>query len=423
MKKPSIVLFVLILSVFMICVLAIPVAAKQSTQKPSRIYDIAVTLINQEPDPAEPGQYVDIRFKFDNNGSGIAENVQVEILPKYPFSLLPGEKAVRNIGTLQSMQRGDAGIIVKYRLKVDKDAIEGENDLSIRYKIEGYDWIEPEEFKVNVRTHDAILSVDSVQVDKEAFEPGSDGTLKIILSNKADSILQDVKASLSLGDVPFVPIGSINEKSVYQISPRESYEIDFELMAEPDAKAGVYKVPLKVSYSDKLGNVYIRNGTIGLIIGAKPDLSITLDTTEIYSARKSGDVVVKVVNKGTTDIKFVNIKLMQGSGYRILSNEEDYLGNIDSDDYETAEFKIYADEKKKKSIMLPINVTFMDANNKKYSYIMDIEMPLYSASEAKKLGLAAGNGKIGFFIVIIVVIAGLFIYRKWGKGRKKQLFR
>ncbi len=418
MKKPLIVLVVLILLVFIAASVSYA-SAKQSTQKPSRIYDIAVNLINQEPDPAEPGQYVDVRFKFDNNGSGVADNVQVEILPQYPFSLLPGDKAMRSIGTLQSMQRGDAGAIVKYRLKVDKDAVEGENDLKIRYKTEGYVWIEPEEFKVSVRTHDAVLSVDSVEVNKNAFEPGSDGVVKIKLSNKADSTLQDVKAALSLGSVPFVPLGSIDEKSVYQIGPGERYEFDFELLADPEAQGGIYKVPLKITYSDKLGNVYIRNGTIGLMVGAKPDLSITIDTSEVYSAKKSGDIVIKVVNKGTTDVKFVNVRLMQGNGYRILSNVEDYLGNIDSDDYETAEFKIYTGKENKKSIMLPINVTFMDANNNRYNYVADLEMPLYSASEAKKLGLDGGNGKVGFFIVIIVIIAGLFIYRKWSKGRKK----
>src|SRR3989338_9703670 len=151
----------LIIFVVLAVLLASNVIGAQNTAKPAKVDDIAFTLINQEPDPAEPGKYVDVRFKFDNNGSGEARNVIVELLPEYPFSLDPGANAARNIGTIQSMQRGDVGIIVKYRLRVDKNAVEGENDLRIRYKIEGYSWIEPEEFKVDVQTHDAILSVNS----------------------------------------------------------------------------------------------------------------------------------------------------------------------------------------------------------------------------------------------------------------------
>ena len=107
-------------------------AATQSTQMPARTSQIEVTLINQEPDPAEPGNYVDARFKLDNNGSEEARNVEIEILPQYPFSLDPGREALRSAGTLQSMQRGDVGVIAKYRLRIDKNAVEGENGIKIR---------------------------------------------------------------------------------------------------------------------------------------------------------------------------------------------------------------------------------------------------------------------------------------------------
>ena len=398
---------------------AFAVLAAQTTYNPARIYDIAVTLINQEPDPAEPGKYVDVRFKFDNNGSGEARNVIVELLPEYPFSLDAEASAARNIGTIQSMQRGDVGIIVKYRLRVDKNAVDGENDLRIRYKIEGYSWIEPEEFKVDVQTNDAILSVDSVSLGKKSLEPGASNTIKIKVSNDADSMLKDIKARLELGGLPFIPLGSTNEKMIYKIDSRESYEFEFELLANPDADSGVYQVPLKIAYSDELGKTYFKNSTLGFIVGAKPDLSLTLDTTEVYERGKPGNIVVKVVNKGVTNIKFTNVKLMPNKDYKILSNGEDYLGNIDSDDYETAEFNIYVENKKDKKIILPIVIEYADANNNNYKTDMNLEMPIYSASEAKRFGLVEGNGKVGFFIVILVVVAGLFIYRRWSKGRKK----
>src|SRR3989338_1304894 len=122
---------VIIVSLVFLLVLALYASAKQSTQKPASGHDMAVTLINQEPDPAEPGKYVDARFKFDNNGSEEARNVEVEILPEFPFSLDPGREALRSAGTLQSRQRGDVGVIVKYRLRGNKNAVEGENEIKI----------------------------------------------------------------------------------------------------------------------------------------------------------------------------------------------------------------------------------------------------------------------------------------------------
>jgi len=335
------VIFSVIVSLFAVYVSAV----SQSTARPAKSHDIEVNIINQEPDPAEPGRYVDVRFKFDNNGSGEARNVKVEILPKYPFSLDPGQEAVRNIGTIQSRQRGDVGVIVKYRLRIDKDAVEGENELKIRFKIDTDAWIELEEFMVDIQTHDAILAIDSVSLDPKALEPGSSGIIKIVLSNKADSVLKNIKLNLGLGDLPLVPVDSTNEKSVYKIDSRQDYEFEFNILATPDAESGVYKVPISLHYLDELGKGYSINATIGLTIGAVPDLSITLDDSEIFESGKAGEIVIKVVNKGVTDVKFMNIQLAESDDYRILSTDEVYLGNIDSDDFETAEYNLFIENR------------------------------------------------------------------------------
>jgi len=393
-------------------------AATQSTQMPARTSQIEVTLINQEPDPAEPGNYVDARFKLDNNGSEEARNVEIEILPQYPFSLDPGREALRSAGTLQSMQRGDVGVIAKYRLRIDKNAVEGENEIKIRYRIDKGVWIEPEEFFIDVQTNDAILAINSVSVDKEFFEPGSSGILRIGIVNEADSLVKDVKARLDLGNIPFVPLGSTNEKSVYQIDARKTHEFSFELLAKPEAESGVYQVPLRISYSDELNKGYIKNGTIGIIVNAKPDLSITLDDSEIHQRGKSGDVVVKVVNKGVTDIKFVNMKLMASETYRILSTDEVYLGNIDSDDFETADFKLFVEKSNKDEVILPLILEYKDANNNDYEDQINLKLVLYSASEAKKFGLEKENGFVGILIVIVIVAVGIYYYRK--RIRKKK---
>ena len=403
--------------IFLIMCVLIANAAKQSTHRPSES-DLAVTWINQEPDPAEPGEYVDLRFKFDNNGTDEAKNVEAELLTQYPFSLEPGADAARKVGTLQSMQRGDVGVIIKYRVRIDRNAIAGENGIKIRYRINGDDWIEPEEFKVDIQTRDAILSVENILMGKETFEPGSKNNVKIMLSNKADSILRDVKAKLDLGNLPFVPLGSTNEKSAYQIGAREGYEFDFSLLTNPDADSGYYQVPLKITYSDNLGKSYTTNGTIGFIVGAKPEISVTIDESEIFEAEKSGAIVFKVVNKGVTNLKFVNLKMMPSNDYTILSNDEVYLGNIDSDDFETADFKLFLKKTKNKIVKMPLVIEYKDANNNNFRQNFELNLNLYTASEAKKFGLKQGNGYVGVLIVLIIVGAGLFYYIRHRKKKK-----
>jgi len=408
-----------IISILIILVSIAVVQAAQTSQQPARSFHLAINLINQDPDPTEPGKYVDVRFKFDNNGTGEARDVEVEVLPQYPFSLDPGINALRKIGTIQSRQKGDVGVIIKYRLRVDENAVEGENELKIRYRIDKGIWIEPEEFTVDIQTHDAILSVESVSLDKKSLEPGSSSILKIKLSNEADSVLQDIELDLQLTGLPFIPVGSSNEKSIYQIKSKGDYEFVFELLANPEADSGVYQVPLKITYSDSLGKSYFKNSTIGLIVGAKPDLSVTLDETDIFEAGKSGEIIVKVVNKGVTDIKFMNLRLMPRDNYKILSNDEVYLGNIDSDDFETADFDVFVEKTNEGQITFPVVLEYKDANNNDFKKTIQLKLNLYSAAEAKKFGLKKQNGFVGTLIVIIIIVAGLFYYRKHRRKKKK----
>ena len=391
-------------------------AAKQSTQKPASDYDIAVNLINQESDPTEPGKFVDVRFKIDNNRTGEARDVEVEILPEYPFTLYSG-KLLRKIGTLQSRQKGDVGVIVKYRLRVDKNAVEGENEIKIRYRIDKGVWIEPEEFFIDIQTFDAILVVESI-ISEDSMIPGISSLLKIRIKNMADSLLKDIKVKLDLGNLPLVPVGSTNVKTLYQLDSKESYDIEFNLVAEPDAESNIYKVPLMLEYFDELGKSYLKNQTIGLIIGAKPDLSITLDSSEIFEASKSGEIVIKIVNKGVTDIKFMNIKLQKSDNFQIISNDEAYLGNIDSDDFETADFNIFVEKIKEKSITIPILIEYKDANNNNFKKEIDLNLNLYSSIEAKRLGLKQGNKFTGILIVLIIVVGGVYFYMKKRKKNK-----
>ena len=411
MNKKIFVYFILVV------LFAVYVNGAQRTQRPASDYDVVVTLINQDPDPAEPGNFVDVRFKFDNNGTEEARNVEVEILPEYPFSLYSGDR-FRTIGTLQSRQKGDVGVIVKYRLRVDENAVEGENELRIKYRIDKQAWIEPEEFMIDVQTQDAILEVDSI-ISAEGITPGISSLLKIRIKNMADSLLKDIKVKLDLGSVPLVPIGSTNEKTLYQLGSKESYDIEFKLMAEPDAESKLYKVPLKLEYFDELGKSYVKNQTIGLTIGSKPDLSVTLDKSEIFEPAKSGEIVVKVVNKGVTGIKFMNVKLMPSGNYKILSSDEAYLGNIDSDDFETADFRLFVESTDKKQVILPIILEYKDTNNNDYKDSIELTLNLYTAAEAKKLGLKNENGFVGILIVIIIVALGLWYYRNQRKNKKK----
>jgi len=82
MKKTYLIsliaVFILILSSYSIFA--------QSSDKILLTENIKVSFVNQEPDPAEPGTFVDVRFKFENIGLETSDEITVELLPEFPFS-------------------------------------------------------------------------------------------------------------------------------------------------------------------------------------------------------------------------------------------------------------------------------------------------------------------------------------------------
>ncbi|MBR9691201.1 hypothetical protein GOV06_00270 [Candidatus Woesearchaeota archaeon] len=385
---------------------------------------LQVTLISQEPDPAEPGQILDLRFKIENLGGGGTDNIFFELLPEYPFSLYRGEAAI-NIGSMQAYQRGEEGIIVHYELRVDENAIEGDNYLDIRYKFGEITskWNYIKDFIVRVRTDDIVLLVEEVESVPEVIPPGEIAKVKLTIKNLADSLVKDLKVKLDLSsdDLPFVPIRSTTEKKIYQLDSKSETGITFDIMAMADAESGAYKIPLYISYSDEAGTDYSKDDIISLIVGDEPDLYVGIDESELYGGKKAGKVTIRFVNKGVTDIKFLNLKLRESDDYEIISPAEVYIGNIDSDDYETAEFDLYI-KSREEIVMLPLILEYMDANNKKYSPIRKIELRLFSSSEAKKYGLTK-ESSIGTLIILLIVVggAGIYIWRQKKKGKKIML--
>jgi hypothetical protein len=384
------------------------------------VYDsLRVTLINQEPDPVEPGKYVDVRFRIENIGSEAAEEVVFELTPRFPFSLAPGDSAVQVLGTINSRDIDEKGTVVKYRLIVDEKAIDGVNDLYIRYKTKDSSYSEPDPFKINVRSPDAIIAVESIKVENDAIAPGEKSSLTIVLKNNADSIMKDIKVKLDLTNMPLAPLGSTNEVVIRSLNPGEKANVNFVLAAEPKADSSLYKVPVNINYKDTLGNLFSREEVFGLVIGNMPDIAVSLKSTDLVTANSKGKVTIQFVNKGVTGIKFMYVTLGQSNDYEIIGSNIAYLGKIDSDDYETAEFSIYA--KSDKDLVLPVHIEYRDANNKLFTRQEQINVPIYSSSEAKRLGLSSGNSLIGplvTLLIIVVGVAGYIIYRRRKKAKK-----
>ncbi len=380
---------------------------------------IDTTLINQEPDPASPGEVIELKFRVENSGERTASNVQVELIPEFPFSLRPGDPSIQNIGSVGSQQEGDDGVVVSYKVIVDKNSPDGTHDIKLRYKDDEHSgWIVYDPFSVRVRSASSILLINKVVTVPSMIAPGDKSKVSIELKNFASSVFKDVVVKLDLSSVSLTPMGSSNEKVISMISPQESKAAEFDLLALPDAASGVVKVPVSISFSDVTGRNYSKSSTISIVIGDTPDVTIGLERTDIYTKGAVGSAVVRVVNKGTTDVKFMNVRMLPITGAEIIGTDESYIGNLDSDDFSTAEFKLYVKDAKEQ-VILPLVVEYKDANNNNYKKEVSLVLKLYSSAEAKKFSGTGSKFPI-WLIAVAIALAGFWYYRRRKKRQLKQ---
>ncbi|MDO8480224.1 MAG: hypothetical protein Q7S65_00240 [Nanoarchaeota archaeon] len=384
--------------------------------------DINATLINQEPDPAAPGDTVDVQFRVENDGGEPARDMEVKVVPKYPFTLYDASQGAKRIGTLASRQTADLGVRVKFTLLVDASAAPGENEIELWYRFANGPWVKEGDYPLTVRSRQAAVGISKISASPSPLAPGSTSKVVFTIDNFAGSAITDVKLNLELYKVytsttgftektlPFTPIGSSNEKTLNRIDAGKSATLSFDLFTDADAASQAYKVPFTLGYADTSGKNSTRIGIVGLVVDAAPDVSISIDSSTAKRGAE-GTIAFKFVNKGFSDVKFLTVTLKETQEFDLLGNKEVYIGELDSDDYETAEFPILVTDGKDGTIDLPLHAEYRDANGKLY----ERDVVLSARTDTKRQG---GSAWVGVLIVILIIGAGVafYIHRK----RKKK---
>ena len=93
---------------------------------------LSVSLVNQDPYPAIPGDYVDVVFQIDGIENPDCENIVFDIDPAYPFSTV-SENTLKVLEGSTYITRYKTEWMIPYTLKVDSNAFDGNFTLTVRY--------------------------------------------------------------------------------------------------------------------------------------------------------------------------------------------------------------------------------------------------------------------------------------------------
>lgn len=209
----------------------------------SRYAYIESTLINQDPYPAQPENYVDLLFKFENKGGLIVKDFMLEIIPEYPFSLDPGSTGLIEIGSIDGLQKDRDAIFARFRVRVDKEVLNGDSMIKMRYtyNTDGK-WDNYVEKKFAIKIEDPKTDFD-IAIQDYSYKTN---TLSIAVSNTGNKDANSV--TVILPDQESIQILGSNKNIVGTIDGYDYTIASFKVISNQDAPLIV-----RISYTDSVG--------------------------------------------------------------------------------------------------------------------------------------------------------------------------
>lgn len=178
--------------------------------------------------------------------------------------------------------------------------------------------------------HPALL-IDSLTTKPENPAPGDSCTLKIKLSNISAGDASQVLIRLggTDGPKPFAIIGTGNVGHLPRIPARQTAEVTFSLAVDGDATAGLYPIPVSLSFRNVLGEELTDNQVVYLKVRTQPALQAGLigELPAPLLAGQAFEFPVEVINIGRQPVNVNTIELT--SDELTLTNGSIYAGPLD----------------------------------------------------------------------------------------------
>ena len=128
-----------------------------------------ISIINQNPYPAVPGEYVDVVFEVSGvSTSECSDGASFQLISAYPFSF-DGNLSTKTITGNTWAGDYNSNWVIPFKLRVDEDAFDGDNQIDVKYSSSKLGDLYFSE-KFNISVEDSRTSFDAVIQDYSSSE-------------------------------------------------------------------------------------------------------------------------------------------------------------------------------------------------------------------------------------------------------------
>jgi len=389
--------------------------------------NLKITQVKYDPFPAESGSYFKLFLRVENTGQAEADNVECELVPKYPFSLDPNEYTIREIGRLPQSEHA----VIEYMIRVDADAVNGDNELSIKCSSDGLESGSSitKKLTVNVKASNPEPVIGMIKSTPSQIRPGME-EVKLVAEiqniGEGDTKLTIVEVVLPKGMSPSTSYSNINNLGTIpkDSSKEATFYIDIDKSITPD----LYHVPMHVKY--KIGNnpeqidkrllleINVRPAPIFVVEEFRAGTNTGSDSFTGYVVRSekvispssisqagTGELRIILRNAGEEEARSVSVRIFKDTTQPFEFDEiYDFIGNMKPNETGEVVFAFSVDENAVlKKYFMEIEMRYLEGNDVK----TDRDTVSIEVSNP-----APPNLLIYIPIIIVIILVAFFLIRR-----------
>ncbi len=401
-----------LITTFMFAIIIIALMPLTSAAGSLNVAYTTEVLLNQDPDPAEPGKYVELRWKVEKQGNPTLDDITYELEVEYPFSFDSSDAAIKKIGSWSGPSNDDAYYTLYYKLLVDEEAIEDEYPVTLKVKY-GSSPVVSKEYDVrvgeNIRPEFVLGNVETLPV--KLYGDSDENKVLVNLENIGDDIAENVIMELKMPEGFNPTYGYSDRETLGTIGVGLSKVATYYIDIDDGIEAGSYDARLVISYkeSDDEDNSYKSTELpVELHISGKPTFKVESVRTEPANLvqGETGDLILTIKNVGSKEAESVSVRAYKESSQPFdFDDKSDFVGKLAPGEIGEAIIKLTIDS---------------DASIKKH--LMDVEIRGVYNDEVMldesvvSLDIMAKekNNTLRNVVIAIVILAliGFFWYRK-----------
>lgn len=240
MKKGLFVVFVLATFVFPILV-----SADGCT--------LNASLINQDPYPAVPGDYVKLLFQLRGVENPSCENIYFELVEEYPISFDPGVDSVTTVKAGTFTKNFNSFLMMPYKVRVDSNALDGDTPVEVRFASTSLPTSIPKTFLSN----EFNLNIEDVKSDFEIFVKEYNPSTNVLTFEILNIGKTDIEAlTLEIISQEGIVVKGASRNIIGSLDSNDFTTVDFEV------KPSKGNIDLLVHYTDSINIRRTLNKTV-----------------------------------------------------------------------------------------------------------------------------------------------------------------